>query len=437
MWRCLVFGVIVTSIGFASTGSAMTEKRVALVIGNSAYQHASELTNPRNDASDMAAALKGLGVEVIEGSDLDKTNLEQKIRDFSTALQGADVGVFFYAGHGLQVNGNNYIVPVDAELSTVAALEFEMVRLDVVQRLMENAAKTNILFLDACRNNPLSRNLARAMGTRSADIGRGLAPAESGVGTLISYSTQPGNVALDGTGRNSPYAGPLVKAIATPGEDILSILTGVRNEVLAATGDQQVPWENHALRARFYFNPAKPAENSPATSATIPPLQSEAARAWSLVQGSSDIPTLREFRRVYGKASAYYDQLALARMADINVSARAMDEQARVQAEKRARLREGVIFTKHRRLEGGDLDHLEDYTPADECLDICISRETCNGFSFVAKDLTPTYQYIPVPDSDGKYWGNRPKHSHDACTFFTGTLTTTKDSDTDAYIVRK
>jgi hypothetical protein len=146
-----------------------------------------------------------------------------------------------------------------------------MVRLDAVQRLMENAAKTNILFLDACRNNPLSRNLARAMGTRSAAIGHGLAAAESRVGTLISYSTQPGNVALDGNGRNSPYAGPLAKTIATPGEDVLSILIGVRNEVLAATGDQQVPWENHALRAPFYFNPAKPLKASPPALAPTRP----------------------------------------------------------------------------------------------------------------------------------------------------------------------
>ena len=101
---------------------------------------------------------------------------------------------------------------------------------------MEREAKTNILFLDACRNNPLARNLARSLGTRSADIGRGLAAAESGVGTLVSFSTQPGNVALDGQGRNSPYSGPLAKAIGTPGEDILSILTAVRNEVLTATG---------------------------------------------------------------------------------------------------------------------------------------------------------------------------------------------------------
>jgi hypothetical protein len=151
-------------------------------------------------------------------------------------------------------------VPVDAELSTTAALEFEMVRLDVVQRIMEEEAKTNVLFLDACRNNPLSRNLARAMGTRAAGIGQGLAPVESGVGTLISFSTQPGNVALDGTGRNSPFAGALVKHITASSDPLSDLLVAVRNDVMEATGKKQVPWEHSALTGRFYFKPPLAAE---------------------------------------------------------------------------------------------------------------------------------------------------------------------------------
>ncbi len=265
--------ISITILVICASSAAFADKRVALVIGNGAYANAPTLANPRNDAADMAAALRALGFTVIVGTDLTKTQMDRKILEFASALSGADAGVFHYSGHGLQVAGVNYLVPVDAELTTAAALDFEMVRLDLVQRTMEREAKTNILFLDACRNNPLARNLARALGTRAMDIGRGLAPAESGVGTLISFSTQPGNVALDGTGRNSPYSGPLVKAIGTPGEDILSILTGVRNEVLAATNEKQVPWENHALRARYYFNPAAPAPATPQ-----PPL-SEAARS--------------------------------------------------------------------------------------------------------------------------------------------------------------
>jgi uncharacterized caspase-like protein len=191
-----------------------------LVIGNSAYKNTGTLANPKNDAADLSAVLKNVGFQVIDGFDLNKTSLERKIRDFAVALQGAEVGLFFYAGHGLQVAGQNYLVPIDAELSTPSALDFEMVRLDLVQRTMERETQTNILFLDACRNNPLARNLARAMGTRSMEIGRGLAPMESGVGTLISFSTQPGNVALDGSGRNSPFAGALVKRIVSSHDDL-------------------------------------------------------------------------------------------------------------------------------------------------------------------------------------------------------------------------
>jgi formylglycine-generating enzyme required for sulfatase activity len=290
---------------------------VALVVGNSGYKHAGELANPRNDADDFAAALKVLGIEVIKGLDLDKAAMDREIRKFSTALSKADVGIFFYAGHGLQVNGNNYLVPVDAELSTAAALEFEMVRLDLVQRIMEGEAKTNILFLDACRNNPLSRNLARALGTRAASIGKGLAPAESGVGTLISFSTQPGNVALDGTGRNSPYTGPLVEKIGKAGEDVLSVLTDVRNEVLAATSEKQVPWENHALRARFYFNPAAQTaapQGSGFSTSGLGGLR-DVADAWDRTKDTTSVAALEAFVARF-KDSCYAD-LARLRIEDL------------------------------------------------------------------------------------------------------------------------
>ena len=295
----------------ASPDSAAFAEKVALVIGNGAYVNAPALTNPKNDAEDMAAALKKLGFKVILGIDLDKRAMDGKILEFANALSSAETGVFHYSGHGLQVGGVNYLVPVDAKLETAAALDFEAVRLDLVQRTMERETKTNILFLDACRNNPLTRNLARALGTRSADIGRGLAATEAGAGTLISFSTQPGNVALDGSGRNSPYSGPLVKAIGTAGEDILSVLTSVRNAVMAATKDQQVPWDNNALRAKFYFNPSAPAANAPQ-----PPL-SEAGQTWLQIKDQKDPNVFEAFRRQYGSANPVYDALASQRIEEL------------------------------------------------------------------------------------------------------------------------
>jgi uncharacterized caspase-like protein len=276
--------------------AALADKRVALVVGNSAYQHTAKLANPKNDATDLAGALRKQGFQVIEGFDLDKAAFDRKVRDFATALQGSDVGVFFYAGHGLQVAGQNYLVPVDAELTTAAALEFEMVRVDVVHRVMERQANTNVLFLDACRDNPLARNLARAMGTRSADIGRGLAPVESGVGTLISFSTQPGNVALDGAGRNSPFAGALVKHMAASNDDLSAILIAVRNDVMKETQRKQVPWEHSALTGRFYFNPPAQAASAPnppaaaAPQASATPAAPASARPRRTTRGRSCCP---------------------------------------------------------------------------------------------------------------------------------------------------
>jgi len=254
MFRCGFLMVAIAHFCMAPSAGTAAEKRVALVIGNSAYRTANELANPSNDAAEMVAKLSKLGFEVVDGIDLDKASMDRKILDFAGKLTGAELGLFFYAGHGLQVGGVNYLVPIDAQLSSAAALDFETVRLDLVQRTMERESKTNILFLDACRDNPLARNLARAMGTRGGTIGRGLAAAESGVGTLISYSTQPGNVALDGDGRNSPFAGALVKFIGKPGDDLSTTLINVRLSVMENTKNQQVPWEHSALTGRLFLS---------------------------------------------------------------------------------------------------------------------------------------------------------------------------------------
>src|SRR5215471_20571361 len=178
---------------------AAADKRVALVVGNSAYVHANALPNPVNDAGDMAKALAEVGFEVILGLDLSKSAFDAKVRDFARALENADVALFFYAGHGLQASGRNHLVPVDAKLQVERDLDFEAISVDFVLKQMEldREGKTSIVILDACRDNPLARNLARTMGTRSAGIGRGLAEVQGGVGTFIAYSTSPGNVAQD------------------------------------------------------------------------------------------------------------------------------------------------------------------------------------------------------------------------------------------------
>jgi uncharacterized caspase-like protein len=221
--------------------------RIALVLGHGAYQSVPPLPNPSNDAADVAQALRNIGFDVIEGRDLERRAMEEKIREFGRRLDNADVALFFYAGHGLQVGGKNYLVPVDAKLERAGDLSFETLDVGLVLGQMEADKRVNLVFLDACRDNPLSRSLARALGARSAAVGQGLASIQSAVGTMIAYATQPDNVALDGDGRNSPFTTALLKHIATPGLEISSVMKRVRADVVAATRDRQIPWDHSSL----------------------------------------------------------------------------------------------------------------------------------------------------------------------------------------------
>ena len=169
-----------------------------------------------------------------------------------------------------------FLVPVDAKLARERDLEFEAVKLDFILKQMElgRENKTNIVFLDACRDNPLSRSLARNMGTRSTAVGQGLAQVDAGVGTFIAYSTQPGNVALDGAGRNSPFTASLTQRMTEPGRNLTSVMIDVRKDVIASTSGKQVPWDHSALTGEFYFDPkSAPAEGSDASQARVKELE--------------------------------------------------------------------------------------------------------------------------------------------------------------------
>jgi hypothetical protein len=228
-------------------------RRVALVIGNGKYTQVPQLPNPPYDAADIAQALRKLGFDVIEGRDVEKKTMEDKIREFGRKLDGANLALFFYAGHGLQVAGKNYLVPTDAKLERPGDLTFETIDMAVVLEQMESAERVDLVFLDACRDNPFAKTLARSLGTRSAAVGQGLALVQSAVGTMIIYSTQPDNVAQDGAGRNSPFTGALLKHIATPGVQIESMIKRVRADVITATQRQQVPWDNSSLVGDVYL----------------------------------------------------------------------------------------------------------------------------------------------------------------------------------------
>ena len=262
-WLAVWAGLMV----MAAAPAALAEKRVALVLGNAAYQNTTPLTSPTHDAADLAAVLSRLGFDVVEGSDLDKRAMERTMRQFTQKLARADVALFYFAGHALQSGGQNYLMPIDARLRSEGDVDFEAVPLALVLRQMEREAKTSIVLLDACRDNPLARGLARTLGTRASLIGQGLAEVKAGVGTLVGLSTQPGNIALEGEGRNSPYAKALLKHVEAPGKDVSGVLVAVRNDVLQATAGKQVPWEFAALTDEVYLRAAPAAAAIPAGSA--------------------------------------------------------------------------------------------------------------------------------------------------------------------------
>lgn len=329
MHHCLrmiltVFLVLVCS-------QALAEKRVALVIGNSAYQHVPKLPNPDNDAGDMAAKLKGLGFEVVVGRDLDLAGVRNTIRDFVARLDGADLALFYYAGHGLQVNGENYIAPIDAKLLSYIDLDFEAVPMNLILSAMERETRVNLVFLDACRDNPLAVNLARSMGTRSSSIGRGLAKVGTGIGSLIAFATQPGNVALDGAGRNSPFTAALLRHLGKPGRDITRELTDVRRDVLEATDGKQVPWDSSSLTGEVVLKPSTTADLAVSAGSGKGDSAAELAY-WDTIKGSNDRDLFDAYLQQY--PGGVFASLARAK---IKIIERAAGGQAAAQLEAEGR----------------------------------------------------------------------------------------------------
>lgn len=246
---------------------AAAEKRVALIVGNSAYQNVTRLDNPRNDAVLMADTLGGLGFTLIGGRaqlDLDKSALDTAIQNFGRQIQGADVALFYYAGHGVQISGSNYLVPVNANPTREADVDFQMVDINLVLRQMQGSGtRLNLVILDACRNNPFG-----ARGLRSSD--GGLAQMRAPEGTLISYATQPGSVAQDGSDGHSPYTKALAATIRQSGLDIFQTFNQVGLAVKRETAGAQQPWVSSSpIGGSFYFT--APAGPQVATTPSQPP----------------------------------------------------------------------------------------------------------------------------------------------------------------------
>lgn len=229
--------------------ASWADERVALVIGNSEYEVAEALPNPVNDATDMTLALENLGFEVLYGLDLTHDEMAQKIADFGLRVENADVALVFYAGHGFQVSGVNYLLPVDGAIATTADVPAQTISMQAVLDALESAPGLKIIMLDACRDNPFGGEL-----TGLGDSNSGLARLGSDADLKIVYATQPDNVAYDGTGRNSFFTEAVLNHIFTPGQNISDMMINVRRDVLAATGGRQIPWDSSSLTRQFLFD---------------------------------------------------------------------------------------------------------------------------------------------------------------------------------------
>jgi hypothetical protein len=236
--------------GYSETWSIdyeKTKKRIALVVGNSGYQSGSKLQNPENDARAITQKLTGLGFDVIERIDASQGELRAAVAQFGSRVQSQDleVALFYYAGHGMQIAGKNYLLPVDISPQTETELKVLAISADDILDQMavadENSQRTNIMILDACRDNPLSRSWTRSSGNK------GLAGMSAPPGTLITFSTKPGFTALDGEGKNSPYTSELLKALDVPSLRLEDIFRTVRIRVMELTNRQQIPMENSLL----------------------------------------------------------------------------------------------------------------------------------------------------------------------------------------------
>jgi len=241
-------------IGLTSASGA--ERRVALIIGNADYQHAPSLLNPINDAEDLAASLERVGFSVLLERNLSKRGMELAVARFVRLAQNADAALVFYAGHGMQYRGQNYLVPVDAKFDDEVTLAFELNRIDDLIFGLDGARGVKILILDACRNNPLAERLARLSRTRDLGLDRGLARIEGAraQGMIIAYSTQPNQVAIDGVGRNSPFATALMTEINEPGVEISALFRRVARAVNRDTDGKQLPELSISLLGDFYLN---------------------------------------------------------------------------------------------------------------------------------------------------------------------------------------
>jgi uncharacterized caspase-like protein len=294
---------------------ALAERRVALVIGNSSYKNPNlTLPNPKNDADDIAVMLRSLGFDVVLATDTDKRALDLAMQQFARKVTDADAALFFYAGHAMQYQGKNYLMPTDAELEDDISLRYQMIAIDDVRAALDRSNGVKIMILDACRNNPLADRLARNMGNLNRNIGptRGLARVEKTQGMVVAYATAADDVAQDGTGRNSPFTSALLNRIQEPGVEVEIMFRRVTADVNTQTGGRQRPETYISLLSEYYLN------------------QNDKVQ-WEKLKDSGNVAALKDFVGKY--PSSTYAMQAQTQIAALDQTDR--DQQAKSQNAQR------------------------------------------------------------------------------------------------------
>ena len=307
-----------------SVSVAKADRRVAFVVGNGAYKNVAQLPNPPIDAKAMASTLRNVGFEVIEGSNLTRDQMTEKLLDFGRKAQGSDIAVFYYAGHGIAVSGTNYLLPVDADIKSEMDVKLgAAINIDLTLDQTMGDAKVKLVFLDACRDNPFATKIKSNSATRSVNVGSGLAEMKSGEGTLIAFATGPGQTALDGQeGSNSPFTRALIDNITKPGVEIQQAMTSVRAQVNEETHKSQLPWGHTNLIGAVYLNPSQQGQqvaNAAPTATASPTPAASGSEAevefWRSVKESNKAEELNAYLSAY--PNGQFKPLALARLAAI------------------------------------------------------------------------------------------------------------------------
>jgi peptidoglycan hydrolase-like protein with peptidoglycan-binding domain len=316
----LVFSVIGI---LASSNAAKADRRVAFVVGNGAYKNVTPLPNPPIDAKAMAGLLRNVGFDVVEGTNLTRDKMTEKLLEFGKKAQGADVALFFYAGHGLALNGTNYLLPVDADIKSEIDVKLgSAIDIDVTLDQTMSDARVKLVFLDACRDNPFAAKLRSLKSTRGINVQTGLAEMKSGEGTLIAFATGPGQTALDGeVGTHSPFTRALLANIAKPGVEIQEAMTKVRAQVNEETDKGQLPWGHTDLIGSVYLNPAATPAAAPAAAAAntsvaaASPGTDVELEFWRSVKGSNKPEELNAYLTSY--PNGQFKAIALARIGSL------------------------------------------------------------------------------------------------------------------------